>query len=372
MVGPLMTPTVALIGANGHGRTHRRTIAELESAGIVRLVGMCDVAAVDDPPGVPVYHDHAALLADLNPDLVVVCTPPHTHLPIATHALRHGCDVLLEKPPLLDLAEHRQLLQTVAQTGRACQVGFQALGSPALAQLLDTLDRGEIGPLRTVTMVGAWKRDDSYWRRGPWVGRRSANGVRVLDGALANPFAHAVMQVLAIVRRPLCGVEVQRYRTRDIEVDDTATLRLTFDGGVRALIVVTLCAEDMIPGEIVVHGDAGQAWLEYPTDRLRLPGQTEPQAIVGRPALLANLAAHRADATVPLLAPLARTLPFTEVLEAITDSPVTAIEPFWLTTANDLPHPRLVITGITDAVRLAADRLALFSELGLPWAAPRS
>ena len=54
----------------------------------------------------------------------------------------------------------------------------------------------------------------------------------VLDGALVNPFAHAVMQALAVL-----GAPVERwsrlYRARPIEVDDTAALRLTLAGGAR-------------------------------------------------------------------------------------------------------------------------------------------
>jgi predicted dehydrogenase len=366
-----VTATVALIGVGGHGRAHRRTIAELESAGVVRLVALCDVAPVDDaPPGVAVYRDHIAMIDEIRPDIVIACTPPHTHLSIASAALCRGCDVLLEKPPVLNVAEHHALADVVEQTGRVCQVGFQALASPALAELLAAIERNELGPLQTVTAVGAWKRDDSYYRRGSWVGRRRVDGTPVLDGALANPFAHAVMQVLAIVRSHLVTVEVERYRTRDIEVDDTAALRLTFASGVRALVAVTLCAEEFVPGEITVTGTDGAALLEYPTDRLQLPGDAGPRWVPGRQSLLANLVAHRIERSTALVAPLSRTLAFTELLEPITASPVTPVDEMWVVSANDLPHPRRVISGINGALGSAAQRLALFSELAVPWAMP--
>jgi len=368
-----MTSTVALIGVGGHGRTHRRTVAELESAGVVRLVALCDVAPVEDPPpGVAVYRNHVAMIDEIRPDIVITCTPPHTHLSIATTAMRRGSDVLLEKPPVLNVAEHHALLDVVAQTGRACQVGFQALASPALAELVTAIDRNELGPLQTVTVVGAWKRDDSYYRRGPWVGRQRVDGHPVLDGALANPFAHAVMQVLAIVRDHPVRVEVERYRTRDIEVDDTAALRLTFDTGVRAFVAVTLCAEEFVPGEIAVTGTDAAAFLEYPTDRLQLPGDADLRSVPGRPSLLANLAAHRIDPATALIAPLSRTLAFTELLESITASPVTPVDPAWVVPADDMPHPRRAISGINGTLRLAAQQLALFSELAAPWAVPAS
>jgi predicted dehydrogenase len=358
-----VTTRVALVGAGGHGRWHRRAIDGLAAAGVVELVALADVAPVPDaPPGVPVFTGHEELLRSVRPDVVVVCTPPHTHLPIASAALRAGADVLLEKPPVLDRAEHRRLQATVVATGRACQVGFQALASPAL-----TLVAGRVGPPERIAAVAAWKRDDSYFRRAPWVGRHRVDGRPVLDGALANPFAHAVMQVLALAGRAPVAVEVERYRANDIEVDDTSALRLTFPGGGRAVVAVTLCAEEFVPGEIAVAGAGGTAVLEYPTDRVRLPGPAAWREVPGRPSLLANLVAHRADRAVALIAPLERTAAFTAVLESVVAAPVAAVAARWVRVATDLPYTRRVVAGVNATLREAARRLALFSELGPDW-----
>ncbi len=214
-------------------------------------------------------------------------------------------------------------------------------------------------------------RDEAYFHRAAWVGRSTVDGRPALDGALANPFAHAVMQVLAIGAghgTPV-GVEVDRYRTRDIEVDDTAALRLTYPDGMLALLAVTLCAEEFRPGDIAVHTVAGTAELEYATDRLRLPGEPCLVDRPGRTGLLANLVAHRRDGT-PLVAPLSRTELFTAVMDAVRAAPVATVDPAYLTTRTDLPTPRLVIKGVNAAVDAAVAGCALFRELDLPWAAP--
>jgi hypothetical protein len=190
-----------------------------------------------------------------------------------------------------------------------------------------------------------------------------------LDGALANPLAHAWMQCLAIVDgdRPV-GVELERYRCRDIEVDDTACLRITLASGRPILVAVTLCGEEMIQGEVIVYGTAGRAVLEYPTDRLRLPGDGEFREVPGRENLLENLVRHRADGT-PLVAPLARTEPFTAVLGVLNSAP----EPAFL--GGDLvveegegPARKVTIKGVNTALRQAVEKLALLSELPVPWA----
>jgi predicted dehydrogenase len=308
---------------------------------------------------------------------VVVCTPPHTHLALATAAARAGADLLLEKPPLTTLDEHAALVRVLAETGRVCQVGFQALGSAALAELTAAVAAGRLGRVGAVSAVGAWQRPDAYYRRAPWAGRRRLNDRPVLDGALANPFAHAVMQCLAVAAAAAdepasaAPVELERYRARPIEVDDTAVLRVGW-GDLRVLVAVTLCADEHVAGEVIVHGERGRAVLEYVDDRLRLPGEATAREVPGRTGLLENLLAHRADpGGVPLLAPLARTEPFTALVEAVAAAPDPApIGADHLRALGEGDGRTVTVPGVSRLLRRAAQRLALPSELGAAWAAP--
>ncbi|WP_327028738.1 Gfo/Idh/MocA family oxidoreductase [Micromonospora sp. NBC_01740] len=375
-------PRVAIVGANGHGRWHRRVVAPLHAAGRLRLVALVDVRPIEDEPAAPVpdgtlvHADHREMLRAARPDVVVVCTPPHTHLPIALDVLAAGADLLLEKPPVLSTAEHRELADALAATGRACQVGFQALGSAALTALTDAVRAGRLGTVTGIATVASWQRSDAYYARAPWAGRRTLHGRPVLDGALANPLAHAVMQCLAVAEAAAgngpvvpARIEVERYRVRPIEVDDTATLRVSSRSGPPIVAAVTLAGEDFVAGEVIVTGTAGRAVLEYPTDRLLLPGDAGAREVPGRRGLLENLLAHRADPEVPLIAPLGRTAPFTAVLEAVTTAPEPApLGGDLVTATGDGPQRVLTVRGINRLLRRAADEGALLSELGVPWA----
>jgi predicted dehydrogenase len=371
------TPRVALIGAAGHGASHLRRLTAAAADGTLDLVGVCDLRPIDTTA--PRFTSHTDLLRDARPDAVVICTPPHTHLDIARDAASAGADLLLEKPPVLTLAEHTALTGVLSRTGRACQVGFQALGAAAFARLTQAIRGGALGTVTGIGAAGAWWRPDIYYARVPWAGRRAVAGRPVLDGALANPFAHAVMDALALAAvagaaRP-GSLAVERYRAADIEVDDTACLRLRMvstvedrGAGLDLLVAVSLRSADFVPGEITVVGTAGRALLEYPTDRLALPGEAHPRAVPGRVDLLDNLLAHRADPEgVPLLAPLAGTEAFTAVIESVTAAPAPSPVP----RAYLMPHEGgTAIRGVAGLVREAAAGLALFSELGVAWAAP--
>jgi predicted dehydrogenase len=373
-------PRIALIGANGHGLWHRRHLAERSDR--LALVALSDPAPVADaegaaiPAGAQVFTDHRAMLAAARPDVVIICTPPHTHLAIATDALRAGCDILLEKPPVISRAEHASLADTAAATGRAVQVGFQALGSRALTRLIDALASGVVGEVRGVAAVAAWQRPDAYYGRAAWAGRRSVEGRPALDGALVNPLAHAVMQALVVAQAAggrrdaeVLRAEVERYRTRPIEVDDTACLRVTMREAPPVLVAVTLCGEEFIRGEIIVYGSRGQAVLEYPTDRLHLPGDAQPVEVPGRVSLLDNLLEHRADPGVALIAPLERTWAFTVLVEAIAGAPEPSdVDPASVVVTEKDGQTHRTIVGVNDVLRRSADRGQLFSESGVQWA----
>jgi predicted dehydrogenase len=376
-----MTPTVALIGAAGHGAWHLCSLSGLHRAGRLRLAGVCDLRSLRQesrallPPGVRLFTGHAAMLEALRPDVAVVATPPHTHLQLASDVLRAGSDLLLEKPPLVRLADHRALAALLRATGRTCQVNFQSLASPALAELERAVASGGLGRVTGIAVAGTWLRDDGYWRRSAWVGRRQLDGSPVADGALSNPFAHAVMNALVLARAASGHsdperVELELYRARDIEVDDTACLRASFAGGPRVLIALTLCAPRHLPPQITVHGDRGRAVLEYTEDRLCLPGDGALRLVPGRVGMLENLLDHRDDpARTPLLAPLARTEPFTRIVEAVRASPLPhLIEERFLEVRGAAEGRQVLVAGVSDAVHAAAERLSLFSELGVPWA----
>ncbi|GAA3737544.1 Gfo/Idh/MocA family oxidoreductase [Plantactinospora mayteni] len=385
---------MALVGASGHGLWHRRYLAPLHDAGKLELVALVDVRPVEAapdapvPPGTGVFTDHREMLAATRPDVVVVCTPPHTHLPIALDAIRAGADLLLEKPPVLSLAEHRTLAAALAEAGRVAQIGFQALGSTALRELTSAVAGGRLGRVTGISTVASWQRTDGYYARAPWAGRRSLDGRPALDGVLVNPLAHAVMQCLAVAGAAVTAgavaplttvdgtppdwpaqVELERYRTRPIEVDDTAALRATLGCGLPVLAAVTLAGEEFIAGEVIVHGTAGRAVLEYTTDRLTLPGDPGSREVPGRVNLLENLLAHRADPGVPLIAPLARTAAFTALVQAISAAPEPELvggERVVATGAG--PDRVLTIRGVNAVLRRAAAEGALLSELGVPWA----
>jgi predicted dehydrogenase len=366
--------TVVLVGVHGHGRWHLQNLDRLTRAGVpVRLAGICDTRP---PPigDVPVAARLDDLLDAVHPEITIVCTPIHTHAELTLTAAAAGSHVLLEKPPTTTLADFERLVSGMTAAGRACQVGFQSLGSHALPYVRSLLADNAIGEVIGIGAAGAWQRDSSYYARAPWAGRRTLDGVAVVDGALTNPFAHATATALALDTETgdegLRELEVELFRANPIEADDTSCLRLVTARGTTITVAVTLCAERAAEPYLVVQATRGRVLLEYRTGRVRLEtgGRVETSEH-GATDLLENLAAHVREPTVPLLVPLPATRSFMQVVDAVRLAPEPVeIPPRYRSIDTSGAHPRVVVPGIDEAVTRSAEKLALFSALDLPWA----
>jgi predicted dehydrogenase len=358
-------PTVVLVGGHGYGSTHLRNLARLDAAGRVRFVGVADPRPLDAEQRALVGDlsqaaDAAVLIDALQPAVVVLASPVHTHVELALLAFRSGAHVLLEKPPTPTLDGLGQLLTAQRQAGVACQVGFQAFGSLAFDELSRLIQRQALGEVRRIGVTGLWSRDAAYWARTPWAGRRMLGGLPVGDGALTNPFAHGVALALRLDgsagHQPIRAVELETYRTRPVQAHDTASARIETARGTRVTVAVTLCAEPPSEPVIEVFGSTGSARLHYTEDRL---GTAAGSSVHPRVDLLENLLDHLADPGVALRAPLADARGFTQVVEAVRLGP------------DPTPVEERELTGLTDVVRRAAADGLLYSELGARWATAR-
>jgi predicted dehydrogenase len=369
-------PKVVVVGTSGYAVTHLRGARALHDSGEIVLAGACDIRtpapdATDILPKRALFmHDFKDLLTALKPDIAVVATPPHTHLNLALTAVAAGCHVLLEKPPVPDLAGFERLAAAAERAGVACQVGFQSFGSAAIPALRAAVEMDLLGDVTGVGAAGAWIRRDRYYGRNPWAGRRKLAGESVVDGALTNPFAHAVASAILVAGYANVvprEIEVELYRARaQIEADDTASVRLTFADGHTVVAAATLCADQEMDPYVVVHGSRGTAKWRYRSNILDV---NDRQIQTGPPAdLLRDLAMHVQRGT-PLLAPLSQTRAFTAFVQAVRDAAEPELIPAgWVREVDEGPDRRYVVHDIDRLVEQAAENMVLFSGLGVPWA----
>ncbi len=125
----------AVVGAGRLGSLHAAKYAALEG---VRLAYVVDIdadraAQVAACWGAAPLTDYRLLKGRI--DVATVASPGVTHHEIASHLLRAGCDVLLEKPMATSSAQARSLTEVADLSGQILQVGHLERFNPAVIHL---------------------------------------------------------------------------------------------------------------------------------------------------------------------------------------------------------------------------------------------
>ncbi|GAB3551216.1 hypothetical protein GCM10027404_19940 [Arthrobacter tumbae] len=374
---PVRVARVALVGVHGYGARHLDNLRRLEDDGAARLVAVADPRPPEDGAlraGVGVFANLEDLLAaGVAPDVVVIATPIQAHAPLAHAAIEAGADVYVEKPPVASMEQYNSLLAAAEKAGVAVQTGFQSLGSAALDRLDDLVASGTLGSVRGVSALGTWVRTRGYFGRSRWAGKRTLDGVDVVDGVATNPLAHAVATALRVAgareASDVATVETDLYRAHDIECDDTSTIRVRTASGRVVTLALTLCAAEQTRPSVTLHGTQGTAVLYYTEDELAV---TTADGTVtehfGRANLLENLLEHRTAGTA-LISPLASSGAFMRVLDAVRLAPAPQpIDPSHVTWIGDGDDSHPVVHGIEDLLQRACLAQATLSELDPGWA----
>ena len=110
-------------------------------------------------------------------DVVHVCTPNHTHVPLTEAALRAGKHVVCEKPLATGPADAKHLVDDAAQAGVVAAVPFVYRFYPAVREARARIADGEAGPLWLLhgSYLQDWlaSADATNWRVDPALGGQS-------------------------------------------------------------------------------------------------------------------------------------------------------------------------------------------------------
>ena len=138
-------------------------------------------------PGVPRHDALEQILDDETIDLVLIAAAPVDRAPLALQAMRHGKDVMLDKPGCLSLAELVEIQQCVKATGRLWSVNFSERFEVPSATLADQLlAEGRIGDVvQTLSMgphrLNAASRPDWFWTPSTYGGILGDIGTHQID-----------------------------------------------------------------------------------------------------------------------------------------------------------------------------------------------
>jgi predicted dehydrogenase len=203
------------------------------------------------------YTDWAEMAADPEIDAVVIGLPNYLHAPVTVQMLEAGKHVLCEKPMALSVAEGEQMVAASRRSGRKLMIAHMWRFDREILWLRDLITSGTLGKVFKLKSHAIWLYEGPP--PGSWFITKNFAG----GGALADMGIHSIdtlCYLLGKVRPTKVFANVGTH-FRDIELDDTATVLVEFEGGIAALIEAGWyhLYADGLEGYTQVYGTKGYA-----------------------------------------------------------------------------------------------------------------
>ena len=249
--------SIVLAGIGGMGAVYLRALLEYAAAGACRLAGTVDPNPERCPDldrllalQIPIFTTLEDFYARQEADLAIISSPIQFHCEQTCLALERGSFVLCEKPPAGAVQEVRRMMAARDDAGKWVAVGYQWSFSEAIQSLKKDIREGAFGHPRRLRCLYLWPRDEAYYHRNDWAGRkRDPRGGWILDSPANNAMAHDLhnmFYVLGHTRETSAlpvRVQAELYRANAIENFDTIALRCETENGVEILFYASHAAD---------------------------------------------------------------------------------------------------------------------------------
>lgn len=182
----------ALIGC---GRISYNHIAAA-MANELDIVGICDIVKenmtdkvlkFDLKDTVGQYTDYIEMIEKEKPELVAIATESGKHAKIALDCLDRGCNLIIEKPIALSLADADAIISKADELGLKVCVNHQNRFNKSIQKIREAVEKKRFGKMFYGTAHIRWCRDHEYYDRASWRGTWKQDG-----GALMNQCIHNI------------------------------------------------------------------------------------------------------------------------------------------------------------------------------------
>lgn len=261
----------ALIGC---GRISPNHIAAAK-ANNLEFVAICDIdlANMEDkmvkfelPETVSQYTDYSEMLEKEMPELVAIATESGKHAAIALDCIAAGCNLIIEKPIALSIADADAIIAAAEVNGVIVCANHQNRFNKSVSKLRDAYNKHRFGRLFYGTAHIRWNRGWEYYSRAKWRGTWEEDG-----GALMNQCIHNIDLL-----RWMMGDEVievfaytDRLNHKYIQAEDLGIALVKFSNGAYGIIEGTT---DIYPKNLeetlYIFGEKGTVKLGGTSDNI--------------------------------------------------------------------------------------------------------
>lgn len=266
---------LALVAIGGYGLTYLNGLFDKIPADRYIIDGVvdpfpknCARLAELQAKQIPIYPTLREFYRHHNTELVIISSPIQNHATDTQLALAHGSHVLCEKPLGGAIQEVALVQQAAARCQRFVAIGYQWSYNQAILNLKKDIQAGVFGAPKKLKSLVLWPRDEKYFHRNSWAGKKAdAHGNWILDSPINNAAAHYLHNMFYVLgktattsARPI-RVQAELYRANAIENFDTAALRCFTEENVEILFYASHAVKE--DSGLVFHYEFEQARVTY-------------------------------------------------------------------------------------------------------------
>ena len=133
------------------------------------------------------YTDYHEMLEKEKPELVAIATESGRHAAIALDCIEAGCNLIIEKPIALSLADADAIINAAKRKNVKVCVSHQNRFNKSIQKIREAVEEGRFGRMFYGTAHIRWCRDENYYTQARWRGTWEQDG-----GALMNQCIHNI------------------------------------------------------------------------------------------------------------------------------------------------------------------------------------
>jgi predicted dehydrogenase len=246
-----------VLGAGHIGKRHAEMIRREEEG---QLIAMVDIRSKEECGvqdfNVPFFNTIEELLAaDLEFDVVNICTPNGFHASQSLMALTAKKHVVCEKPMGLTKESCEKVIFKSLQVSKQVFCVMQNRYSPPSEWIKSIIESGKLGKVFMVQLNCYWNRDDRYYKKGGWKGTNELDG-----GTLFTQFSHFIdiMYWLFGDIDNIQGRFADFTHQNSTDFEDSGFVSFDFiDGGMGSINYSTAVANQNLESSITIIGEKG-------------------------------------------------------------------------------------------------------------------
>jgi len=247
---------MAVVGYGGMGSHHARKVKK-ERPDKFEVIGTFDIreerqqAAREN--GFQAFESREALLSDPRIELVVVATPNDLHKEIVIDALRHGKNVICEKPVTMTTPDLEDMIAVANETGKFFTVHQNRRWDPDYRTIREIMEGNTLGHVFHFES----RVHGSRGIPGDWRNQKEHGGGMLLDWGI-----HMLDQMLQLMGpRRLIRLYAQLTNVTNENCDDGFRVMCTFEGDTSFLVEVLTSNFISLPRWYVL-GENGSAVID--------------------------------------------------------------------------------------------------------------